>query len=106
VQQFCYCVNNKCLSHDGELKKITAGLYKDHYEIHVTQEGIELPTSTPIIVSREIPWLELNRHDILRGTDVLIGFFTGERVYEVITDWSIADGHLVVVVPIIFKNRY
>lgn len=81
---------------DGRLATIKEGIYEGYYEVHLSPDGVEDPSSIPIQLDRRIPWEERQRNDILRGTTVSIGFPSGDQTYEAISDWDTVDGHLII----------
>lgn len=77
------------------VQRILVGLYAGYFEIEIT-EGVESPGSIPIKLDRPIPWNQLQRHDVLQGTTVVVGLESGMRSYEVLTDFDSQHGHTII----------
>lgn len=97
---YYYALSQRHLTDARYLGQIQGGLYKDYFEVCLLPTGLEFPNAIPVEVQYPINWLNLHRHDLLSGSIITIGFPECIRTYSVKTDWSIVEGHILIVEPL------
>ncbi len=98
MSRYYYRVNQERLK-NGKPPKIRSGLYKGNLEIHILKAGLENPDSIPIMLERDIPWVDRSRSNILIGTQLTIEFKDGTAEYDVVCDYDTIDSQCVIVKP-------